>query len=51
MGEQGTQADLVEDSLAGKGFGEHADDDAEHGGPSVEQPDGLELLTVDLGLG
>ncbi len=49
--EQGAQADLVQDSLAGEGFGEHTDQNPEHGGPAVEQFSPLQLLGVDLGGG
>ena len=49
LGQQGTQADLVQDALAGEGFGEHTDHEAEHGGAAVEQLNAAELLLVDLG--
>ncbi len=47
--QQGAQADLVQDPLAGEGFGEHADHEAEHRCAAVEQFHPLQLLPVDLG--
>jgi hypothetical protein len=43
------QADLVQDPLAGEGFGEHADHEADHGRAAVDQFHPLELLLMDLG--
>ena len=35
LAQQGAQADLVQDPLAGEGFGEHADHETEHGRAAV----------------
>ena len=45
---QGTQADLVRNACAGDRLGDGADDDAEHGGATVEALSPLELIQVDL---
>ena len=44
---QGTQADLVGDALAGEALGDDPDHDAEHRHPTVEALDLLELLRVN----
>ena len=49
LAKQGAQADLVQDPLAGEGFGEHADHETEHGRAVVDQFHPLQLLLGDLG--
>lgn len=48
LGQQGAEADLMKNSLAGDGFGEHPDHETEHGGATVEPFDFAQLLLVDL---
>ena len=45
---QGPQADLMQDALAGEAFGDHADHKAQHGGPAIEPLCRGQLLHVDL---
>lgn len=51
LGEEGAEADLMEDALTGEGFGQDADDEAQHGGPAVEELRVPQLLFMNLGGG
>lgn len=43
-----TEGDLTEDAVAGKGFGENADHETEHGHTTVQQFSACHALTFDL---
>ena len=45
---ESAKADLMGDTSSCQSFGDDADHDSEHGGPSVEALNALQLLHVDV---